>query len=83
MQTWQRTKAGSKNRQRPKPTSPLAKRPERTVGGATVPQEQVIEWLAAIGPQPDDETNAPSSTADDAQAGRTHDPTTSDGSVNG
>lgn len=65
VQTWQRTKAGAKNRQRPKPTSPLAKKPERTIGGATVPQEDVFEWLAAIGPQPDVTTDPGKGNADE------------------
>lgn len=82
IQTWQRTKAGAKNRDRPKPTSPLAKKPGRTVGGTDVPQEQVREWLAAIGPR-DDDTVAPAADAATAQAGKPDDLLTSDGSVNG
>lgn len=58
VQTWQRTKSGAKNRNRPKPVSPLAKGSgERTIGGTDVPQEDVRDWLAEIGPERDELTS--------------------------
>ena len=48
---WMQSKDGAKNRNRPKPVSPLV-RDDRSkkVGGTDLPQEQVREWLKRIGP---------------------------------
>ncbi len=51
---WQRTKDGSKNRNRPDRISPLAEDKAPTIGGTDIPQDQVIAWLKAIGPSADD-----------------------------
>lgn len=54
IQTWQPTKAGSKNRNRPKQLSPLAKKSnDRQIGGTDLPQEDVMRWLDAVGPERD------------------------------
>ncbi|MFE5021397.1 DUF5361 domain-containing protein [Streptomyces sp. NPDC056690] len=51
--TWQRTKDGSKGRNRPKPVSPLAHRPGARTGRTTRRPAEVRALLARHAPQPD------------------------------
>lgn len=47
---WQRTKDGAKNRNRPKPVSPLARRGRR-IGRTTRPAGEVAAMLRRYGPR--------------------------------
>lgn len=48
---WMRSKDGAKNRNRPKPVSPLAKGRDKKLGTAT-PAPQAVAMLARYGPAP-------------------------------
>lgn len=55
---WQRSKNGAKNRNRPKPISPLAKRGKR-YGKTDRSPEEVKAYLARFGPAPAVEPSPP------------------------
>lgn len=62
---WQRTKDGAKNRNRPRPISPLAKPPGRKTGHTDRSPSDVAALLARYGPaRPEpDEGGVPTTTA--------------------
>ena len=49
---WQRTKDGQKNRNRPKPLSPLAKKPGKRTGRTTRDPADVMRLLKKVGAAP-------------------------------
>ncbi|MDH2392311.1 DUF5361 domain-containing protein [Streptomyces sp. HNM0663] len=49
---WQRSKDGTKGRNRPKPLSPLARRPGKRTGRTDLQPAQVQQLLAGLGPAP-------------------------------
>lgn len=49
---WQRTKDGAKGRNRPKPLSPLAKKPGKKIGRTDRSPSEVAALLARYGPAP-------------------------------
>lgn len=49
---WQRTKDGQKNRNRPKPVSPLAKKPGKRTGRTDKEPADVMRLLKTVGAAP-------------------------------
>ncbi|MEU6204595.1 DUF5361 domain-containing protein [Micromonospora musae] len=49
---WQRTRDGQKNRNRPKPISPLAQRSGQKYGKTTRSPDEIKAYLARFGPPP-------------------------------